>query len=136
VVPRPGLRAVGSYTFLDSQITRSGSPFDPALREGQSLLRRPRHSGSLRVFWDWRRLNVTSSAVVIGRRVDSDFIGLLPPLTSSPSYAKWDLGGNYRSFHGLSYFGIVENLLNKSYMEALGFPALKLTFRAGVRIDF
>ena len=136
VAPRPGLRAVGSYTFLDSQITRSGSPFDPALREGQSLLRRPRHSGSLRVFWDWRRLNVTSSAVVIGRRVDSDFIGLLPPLTSSPRYTKWDLGGNYRSFHGLSYFGIVENLLNKSYMEALGFPALKLTFRAGVRIDF
>ncbi len=136
VAPGRGLRAVGTYTFLNSQITRSGNPFDPAFGEGQALLRRPRHSGSLRLFWDWRRLNITSTCVFVGRRVDSDFLGLQPPLTSNDGYTKWDLAWSYRSSYRLTYFGIVENLLNRRYMEALGFPALKLTYRAGVRAEF
>ncbi len=136
VAPRRWLRAVGSYTYLDSEITRSGNPFDPSQREGQSLLRRPRHSGSLRVFWDWRRFNVTSSTVFIGRRVDSDFVGFVPPLTWNDGYTKWDLAWNYHSLYRITYFGIIENLFNQKYMQALGFPALKLTFRAGFRMDF
>lgn len=134
--PVKGLRAVGSYTFLDSEITRSGSPFSPAFREGQSLLRRPRHSGSLRVFWDWRRMNITSSTVFVGRRVDSDFVGLDPPLIWNEGYTKWDLAWTYRSSYRVSYFGVIENLLNQDYREALGFPTLKLTYRAGLRFDF
>ncbi len=134
--PRPGLRAIATYAFLDSQITRSASPFSPVFREGQALFRRPRHSGSLQVFWDWRRINLTSTVIYIGRRVDSDFAALQPPLTSNKPYTKWDLAWSFRSAHHLTYFGIVENLLNQKYMEALGFPALRLTYRAGVRAAF
>ncbi len=136
LAPGWGLRGVGTYTWLDSQVTRSANPFDPVFGEGQSLFRRPRHSGSLRLFWDWRRLNITSSTVFVGRRVDSDFSALEPPLTSSKPYTKWDLAGTYRTTYRLSYFGVVENLLNQDYMEALGYPALKLTFRAGARVEF
>lgn len=136
LAPGWGLRGIGSYTFLDSQITRSTSPFSPVFREGQSLFRRPRHSGSLRLFWDWRRVNLTSSTVFVGRRVDSDFFAAPEPLTSNKGYTKWDLAWHYRSPHQVTYFGVVENLLNQDYMEALGFPALKLTFRAGARVEF
>jgi outer membrane cobalamin receptor len=136
LAPGWGLRGIGSYTWLDSQVTRSANPFDPVFGEGQSLFRRPRHSGSLRLFWDWRRLNITSSTVFVGRRVDSDFSALDPPLTSSKPYTKWDLAGTYRTTYRVSYFGVVENLLNQDYMEALGYPALKLTFRAGARVEF
>jgi outer membrane cobalamin receptor len=117
-------------------VTRSANPFSPVFQEGRPLFRRPRHSGSLRLFWDWRRLNVTSTTVYVGRRVDSDFAALEPPLLESKSYVKWDLGWTYRSSYRVSYFGVVENLLNRDYMEALGYPALKLTFRAGARVDF
>lgn len=136
LAPGAGLRGIGSYTFLDSQVTRSASPFSAVFREGQSLFRRPRHSGSLRVFWDWRRLNITSSTVFVGRRVDSDFAALEPPLTSNQGYTKWDLAWSYRSSYRVTYFGVMENLLNQDYMEALGFRALKLTFRAGARVEF
>ncbi len=72
----------------------------------------------------------------VGRRVDSDFSALEPPLVESKGYVKWDLGWTYRTSYRVSYFGVAENLLNRDYMEALGFPALKLTFRAGARVDF
>ncbi|MCI0403737.1 MAG: TonB-dependent receptor [Acidobacteria bacterium] len=136
LAPGWGLRGLASYTWLDSQVTRSANPFSPVFQEGRPLLRRPRHSGSLRLFWDWRRLNITSTTVYVGRRADSDFSALEPPLVESESYVKWDLGWTYRSSYRVSYFGVVENLLNRDYMEALGFPALKLTFRAGARVDF
>ncbi|MCI0355245.1 MAG: TonB-dependent receptor [Acidobacteria bacterium] len=136
IAPLTSLRVRSAYTYLDGQVVRSASPFNPVFQEGQELFRRPRHSGSLQVMWDRRRLNITSSTIFVGRRVDSDFAALDPPLSSNEGYTKWDLGWSYRSPHRLTYFGIVENLLNDDYMEALGFPALKLTYRAGVRVEF
>jgi outer membrane cobalamin receptor len=134
IAPLDSLRARGSYTFLDSRVTESGTVFDPVFEEGTQLLRRPKHSGAIEVFWDWRRLNLTSTAAFVGRRTDSDFS--LLGLTESAGYTKWDLAWSYRSSYRLTYYGVVENLLNCDYMEVLGFPALKLTFRAGARVDF
>ena len=134
LAPGRGLRGRGSYTFLDSQVTESGTVFDPVFEEGNRLLRRPKHSGALELFWDWRRLTVSSTTLFVGRRTDSDFS--LLGLTSNEGYVRWDLAWNYRSAHRVTYFGVVENLLNQDYMEVLGFPALKLTFRAGARVEF
>ncbi len=136
VAPGSRLRVFGSYTFLDSEITRSASPFSPVFREGQSLFRRPRHSGSIRLFYNWRGLNITSSAFFVGPRVDSDLVALQPPITENKGYIKWDLAWSYRSSYKVTYLGVVENLLSREYMEALGFPALKLTYRVGARVDF
>ena len=134
IAPLDSLRARASYTFLDSRVTESGTVFDPVFEEGNQLLRRPKHSGALEIYWDWRRLNLTSTTAFVGRRTDSDFSLLL--LTENGGYTKWDLAWSYRSSYRLTYFGVVENLLNQDYMEVLGFPALKLTFRAGARVDF
>jgi outer membrane cobalamin receptor len=72
----------------------------------------------------------------LGRRVDSDFVGLNPPLTSAEPYSKWDLAWTYRITKQISYVGVFENVLDRSYMEALGFPALRTTYRTGLRFRF
>jgi len=136
VAPGGGWRIRASYTYLDSEITRSTNPASAIYREGQGLLRRPRHAGAVEVVWNWRGLNVTSSTVFVGRRVDSDFASLVPPLTSNAGYAKWDLAWSVRTKYRITYFGAAENLLNRSYMDVLGYPALKFTVRAGVRGEF
>ncbi len=90
--------------------------------------------GALEFFWNWRRLTLNSTTLFVGRRPDSDFSSL--GFTSNRGYTRWDLAGSYRTTYGITYFGVVENLLNDDYMEALGFPALKLMFRAGARVEF
>ena len=134
VAPGGGLRARAHYTFLDSQVTESGTVFDPVFEEGNRLFRRPKHSGAVEVFWDWRRVSVSSTTLFVGRRTDSDFA--LLGLTSSEGYTRWDASAAYRSPHRVTYFAVVENLLNRDYMEVLGFPALKLAFRAGARLTY
>ncbi len=136
VAPAKGLRAIGSYTYLDSKVIESGNPYSPALEAGRWLLRRPRHSGSLQVLWSWRRMTVTSTTVFVGRRQDSDFIGLEPPLIWNNGYTDSDLSWSYRSFGHMTYYGLVGNLFNQKYMEVLGYPALKQTYRAGIRLEF
>ncbi len=134
--PFKGLKVTSAYTYLDSWITQSSTPTDPIYGVGKGLLRRPRHSGSLGVTWNWRRLNVTSSTVYVGRRPDSDFADLEPPLTSNASYTNWNLAWSYRINGHVSYIGTIENLLDRPYMEALGYPALRIAYRTGARIRF
>ena len=136
VVPFDGLRATGSYTYVDSEVMESGNPFTPALEAGRWLLRRPRHSGSLQLLWNWKRMSITSTTLFVGRRQDSDFVGLEPPLIWNNGYTRWDVAWSYRSFGHMTYYGLVENLLNQEYMEVLGYPALKQTYRAGIRLEF
>jgi len=134
--PLRHLRGVGAYTYLNGQVTASQSPVDPIIGVGRPLLRRPRHSGSLAVVWDWRRFNVSSTTRFVGRRSDSDF--QFPPLglTSNPGYAKWDLAASFRSPHRVTYFAAFENLANDRYQEVLGYPALGRSIRAGLRWDY
>lgn len=135
-MPFDGLRATWSYTYVDSEVMESGNPFTPALEAGRWLLRRPRHSGSLQLLWNWKRMSITSTTLFVGRRQDSDFVGLEPPLIWNNGYTRWDVAWSYRSFGHMTYYGLVENLLNQEYMEVLGYPALKQTYRAGIRLEF
>lgn len=136
VAPHKGIRLGANYTFLQGVIERSSRPTSPVFRQGQQLFRRPKHSGSIFAAWDWRQFTLTSNAIFVGRRVDSDFSSLVPSITSEPSYTKWDIGWDYRSGHRITYFGIFENVLNQRYMEALGYPALRASYRAGARLTF
>ena len=118
LAPIQGLRGRGTYTFLDSKSFDTERP----------LLRRPKHSGTFDLFWDWRRLTVTSTTLIVGKR--EDFGG------ANAGYVRSDLSLQIRAGYRTTYFLAVENLLNDDYQEALGFPALKLMFRAGARVNF
>jgi outer membrane cobalamin receptor len=133
-VPVRSLHLTANYTYLNSAIVHSATPTDPVSGIGKSLLRRPRHSGSLALAWDWRKLTLSSTTVYVGRRMDSDFLGL--GLTSSSPYSKWDIAWAYHITKQIAYTGVFENLLDRSYMEALGFPALRATYRTGLRVQF
>ncbi|HEY6183467.1 MAG TPA: TonB-dependent receptor plug domain-containing protein [Terriglobales bacterium] len=133
-VPTRGLHVTGTYTYLNSQIVESPTPTDPVNGVGQSLIRRPRHSGSLGLVWDCRKLTFSSTTLYVGRRVDSDFLGL--GLTSSSPYSKWDVALAYRLTRQLSFTSVFENVLDHRYMESLGFPALRATYRSGLRVRF
>ncbi len=135
-VPYAGLRLTAAYTYLNGEITKSATPTDPVFGVGQGLLRRPRHSGSFGVNWSKRKLTVDSNLIYVGNRVDSDFAGLVPPITSDPWYTRWDLAGSYRFTKHFEYVGAITNVLDRSYMEALGFPALPVAFRTGGRFTF
>ena len=134
--PVAGLKLTAVYTYLNTLITQSSTPTDPVFGIGQALLRRPRHSGSLGAVWNWRKLTASSLVTYVGDRVDSDFAGLVPPLTSDPSYTRWDLAWTYRFAKKFSYVGTLTNALDRSYMEALGFPALPIEFRMGGKFTF
>ena len=136
LAPLKSLRAIGTYTYLDSEVITSGNPTDPALAAGRWLLRRPRNSGSFQIFWNWKRMNITSTTVFVGRRQDSDFLGMQPPLIWNNGYTDSDLAWSYTSSYHLTYYGLVDNLFDQRYMEVLGFPALLLTYRAGIRVEF
>jgi vitamin B12 transporter len=112
-------------------VLRSPNAFDPALQVGNRLLRRPVHSGSLRLSAGYRRLNATLTSVFIGPRTDSDFLGF--GLTRNPGYARFDLASSYDLRRGITAFGRVENLFDQRYEETLGFPAYHRTYRLGMR---
>lgn len=126
----------GSYVYTSSQILQSPLAIDPLLVAGQPLLRRPKHAGSATLNYFSRRWGANMSAVGIGRRTDSDFLGLVPRVNHAAGYVRADASGWYAFERHVTAFLAIENLLNKRYQEAAGFPALKANFRAGLRFRF
>lgn len=134
--PTTGLKFTAAYTYLNTQITKSSSPPGSVFATGNSLFRRPRHSGSLGATWNWRKLTANSTLTYVGRRADNDFAGFDPPFTSDPSYIRLDFAWTYRVTKRFSYVGIITNALDRHYMEALGYPALPIAFRTGGKFTF
>lgn len=129
----------GSYTFVDSELQRAAP--GSTQEEGLPLLRRPRHSGTVRAGWIGSRFDVTVEGLFVGERRDLDpvtfsrFDVLGLPIFSD-SYARVNLSGQYRVTRMVTAFARIENLLNEEYQEILGFPSYRLNFTAGLRLRF
>ncbi|HKB12396.1 MAG TPA: TonB-dependent receptor [Vicinamibacterales bacterium] len=134
--PGAGLRFRGGYTFLDSEIIDSTSPFSPVLKAGQTLFRRPRHSGFLGANWNRGPFAADLSGLFIGSFVDSDFSSLSPPITEHERYSTWDLRLSYAIVRQAIVLLSIDNLANADYMEPLGYPALGRAVRGGIRVGF
>jgi outer membrane cobalamin receptor len=125
------LRIVGNYSFVPTRVLQAPNAFDPALQPGNRLLKRPVHSGSLVLNADLKRMNWNLAGTFVGRRTDSDFLGL--GLTSNPGFAKVDLAASYEFGRGVTAFGRIENLLDKKYQDSLGYLAYRRYYRLGLR---
>jgi outer membrane cobalamin receptor len=131
------LSLTGGYAYTSSQILLQPFAFDQLHQPGQPLLRRPKHSGNLLLTYLGSRWGVNLGGSFVGRRTDSDFLGLLDsqglPIAHAAGYARVDLGGWYAITSRITAYANVENALNDHYNEVVGYPALSANFRAGMR---
>jgi vitamin B12 transporter len=128
------LMVKGNYAYDDSLIQVAANPFDPTQLPGNRLARRPVNSGSLTATSTWRHLGVSLSGYFSGQRTDSDFLGL--GLTNTPGYARFDLATAYQFIRGVSAYLRAANLFDRSYQDALGYPALGREVRIGMAYRF
>ena len=93
--PAAAMRIRGGYTLTISRIAESTSPTNPVFAVGAWAFRRPRHSGFMEGIWTLDRFSADLRGTFIGRRVDSDFSSLVPPIIENSDYAAWDAGASY-----------------------------------------
>jgi outer membrane cobalamin receptor len=124
-----GVEVSGSTTFLDGVVLQNSSAADPVFAAGQALFRRPKHSGYLDLRWQPGRFTFAATGTALGSRLDSDFLGL--DLKRNRAFGVLDLLVSFRLFSGMNLFAVVNNALDRSYMEALGYRALPARFRIG-----
>jgi len=135
VMPVRWLHFLANYTHDDSRVVSSPNAFDPALVAGNHLLRRPINSGSVALLAAWKNITGSFSGYFSGKRTDSDFLFLgLPPRTRG--YARFDLSTNYYFGRGVSGYVRAQNLFDKQYQDALGYPALGRELRVGMNYRF
>jgi outer membrane cobalamin receptor len=139
--PVAGFTAAASYAFVHTEVTSTvstGAAFQP----GQPLLRRPRHSGSMRVGYAVRRVDVHADARFVGQRHDSAFLGLATlagtpvDMTVNPGYTVVGLGASYRLAEAISALVRIDNVGDGGYENALGYPGLPRAVMVGVRFGF
>lgn len=152
-----GFSARASYTYLDAVVERSfssdalGPSFNPAFPTipigafsplvGNRPFNRAPHSGSFYLGYTKPRFTITLSGNLVSRSDASTFLTdssfratmLLPNRNLQQGYQKLDLSGSYRIQRHFELYSLVENLASQHYAPVIGFPALPLNFRAGVR---
>ena len=140
--PRTPLSISTGYVYTSTQILRAPLSFSPLTAEGRPLLRRPKHSGSLLVSYSVARWGGTFAGTFMGTRPDSDFLfcpspGIpacpVPAIDHAAGYARFDVGGWYALNHYMTAYLNLENLFDKHYEDAVGFPGLGRSIRAGMR---
>ncbi len=126
------LSGSANYTY-DSTRTLSAPTdalnIDPNYLVGSRLLRRPVNSGKIMLNANYWRMNWNLSGYFTGKRYDYNYPGQI----IDPGYALINLAATYKVARGFSIYGRIENLANKQYEEAYGYPALGREFRIGVK---
>ena len=139
--PLGGLTASASYALVDTEVVTNVST-SQQFQPGQPLLRRPLHSGNLRVGYARGRGSLHLNLRVTGDRHDSAFLGLQRftdgrgvDITVNPGYTLLTLGGQFRAHRALTLFLRIDNLTDELYDSALGYPGLPRAVVAGGRFD-
>jgi vitamin B12 transporter len=153
------LFARGGYTYLDAVVQQSFSseslpsynPNFPTIAIGAYSpligarpFRRAPHTGYFGLTYNRSKWYGAFTGTLVGSRDDSDFLTdanfgnslLLPNRNLDGAYQRLELGGGYQISHTLTAYTDIQNLLSEHYSEAFGYPALPLTFRAGIKISF
>ncbi len=120
-----------AYTYTSSQYLGNPAPFDPIYNPGQPLLRRPKHSATELLSYLGTRWGANLSGSFVGHRADSDFDGY--GINHAAGYVRADIGGWYAVSSRITAYLNVENALDRRYNEVVGYPALPVNFRAGMR---
>ena len=120
-----------SYMRLYTRITTSASPSSSPTGVGQKLLRRPGNSGAVAIAVSPKRWSFVAGGRFMGERndVDSNF-----QVARNPNYENFYLSASYDAGRHVTPILRLDNVLNESYQEALGYPALSRSIVGGVRV--
>jgi outer membrane receptor protein involved in Fe transport len=136
--PAHPLTLRATYTFLDTEILsvdRLARIAPPPFHVGDPLIRRPRHQGSADLTYTDARFTafaeVTSRSEILD--VEPNF-GSFGGLFVSPGYVVVNAGASVRVARGLDVTARVLNLADRQYEETLGYPALRRSVMAGIRL--
>jgi outer membrane cobalamin receptor len=127
-----------SYTWLDTTILavdRAGAA-PPPFEVGDPLLRRPRHQFSTEALVTSGRATAFLQGGGRARTVDIEpSLGTFHPFFfDAPGYQVWNAGGSFRVHRSVEVFGRIDNLFDRAYEEALGFPGHGRGAFAGLRV--
>jgi outer membrane cobalamin receptor len=134
ILSRLLLNAAYTYTstqILEAPLCTPANFCDPIFDAGNPFLRRPKHSGTFLLNYLGNRWGANLGGSFVGRRFDSDFLGL--GISHAAGYARVDLGGWYQIHSRVTAYVNLENVLDKQYNEVVGYPALPINVRAGLR---
>lgn len=133
------LSVTSSYTYLDTEVLDPGLATDAGFVDGEPLLRRPTHAGTLtgRLALGGGSVAVTINAV--GDREDLDFAGGFPaPRITLPGYATLDISAEHDlplATPATRVLLQVENALDTEFQSIAGFPGIGRIIRLGVRVN-
>jgi outer membrane cobalamin receptor len=111
---------------------------------GNRLLKRPLNSADLMVNLHHRGIRWNITGYLVGRRTDSDFLSETedgvcqsgPCIKSDPGYVRWDTSAVVPLRYGLSLTAHFQNVFDKHYSDAVGYPALGYNYLVGIRCVF
>jgi outer membrane cobalamin receptor len=136
--PLASLRMNGHYTWLATRLlSLDGAPGSTAafFRVGQRLIRRPEHSAAYHLVWSRGRFLFDTGAEFRSKVLDIEpNFGASAGLYRNPGYVRPDLGLEIALTREVAIYGRLRNFLDDRYEETYGFPSLRRTFVAGVRI--
>jgi vitamin B12 transporter len=127
----PRLLLNAAYTYTSTQILENPAPINSLYDPGQPLLRRPKHSATALLSYLGTRWGGSLAGSFVGQRPDSDFLGF--GIDHAAGYVRVDFGGWYAVRPRITLYANVENALDRRYNEVVGYPALPINFRAGMR---
>jgi outer membrane receptor protein involved in Fe transport len=142
--PLRSLEIMGEYTWLNTAILAlNGSlAVQPPFVVGQPLIRRPRSSAGYDVTWTYRRLMLNSNASIRGPVLDLEPNDgtfacelMLPCLFRNKGYVDANAGFSFQLPKGVQIYGRLNNFLNQYYEESFGYPALRLNFVSGIKLE-
>jgi outer membrane cobalamin receptor len=126
-----------AYTFLDSEVLAvdNDNEAPPPFTVGEPLLRRPRHQFAAELTAAAGRFAAFFSGGSRSRVLDVEpSLGTFGGLHHAPGFSVWHAGGSWRIRREAELYARVENLFDRIYEEALGFPALGRRATVGLRV--
>jgi len=104
---------------------------------GSELVRRPENKASLQASWTpWQPLTLSGEILYTSTWLDSTRDNPTIFTAQAAPYTLVNLDGEYRVTSNATFFGRINNLLDRHYQEPLGFLQPGLTAIAGIRVSW
>jgi vitamin B12 transporter len=142
VKPGYGLTLAGQYTYLDTEVTDDGGLGGPdaPFTEGKELLRRPKHSASMVVDWQWEGFKINVGGNYVGKRDDMKYVGFTATRVTNDDHFLLDLAMAYTFdvqpvwLKGVKIFAKGNNILDEKYEDVVGFSSARFSAMGGIEV--